>query len=122
MSVMIATFAPAARHASACADIFCGSLSAFVIDAEMPAALNAFAKSGASNCTQRTDDLVSGRSTHTWTLAPVLAVAPVASTANAAHATATTRPAAADLRNFPLTPSLLALVNFWPARGLYYST
>jgi len=31
MSAMMATFAPAARHESACATIFCGSFSAFVI-------------------------------------------------------------------------------------------
>ena len=45
----------------------------------MPAFLKAAAKSGASNCTQRTDDFVSGSRTQTWTLAvcrAMLAVAP----------------------------------------------
>ncbi len=59
------TFAPAARHAWACAFCFCGSLSAFVICAVTCAAPNALARSGASNCTQRTDDFVSGSRTQT---------------------------------------------------------
>ena len=73
------TFAPAARHACACAFCFCGSLRALLIDAVTPAFLKAaLAMSGASNCTQRTDDFVSGSRTQTWTLAVfffVLAVA-----------------------------------------------
>jgi hypothetical protein len=56
---------------------------------------------GASNCTQRTDDFVSGRRTHTSTFAVrcfVLAVA-VATTNTARPATAATlRPIAVDLR------------------------
>src|SRR5919201_4155871 len=56
----------------------------------MCAAFSAFAKSGASNCTQRTDDFVSGNRTQTWMLAAFLAVAPVV-TATATPATATTR-------------------------------
>ncbi len=32
MSVMMATLAPADRHASACETIFCGSFNAFVIE------------------------------------------------------------------------------------------
>src|SRR5579872_3612256 len=88
------TFAPAARHACACAFCFCGSFSAFVIDAVTPAALNAFAKSGASNCTQRTDDFVSGSRTQTWTLAVlclVLAVADVATKVATPAATTVSR-------------------------------
>ncbi len=73
------TFAPAARHASAWAFCLVGSLRALLIEALMPAfSLKAAAKSGASNCTQRTDDLVSGNSTHTCTLAACFARAAVA--------------------------------------------
>src|SRR5579862_12651 len=88
------TFAPAARHACACAFCFCGSFSALVIEAVTPAALNAFAKSGASKSTQRTDDLVSGSRTQTWTFAAfffVLAVAPATATTAASAATMPTR-------------------------------
>ena len=63
--VSMTTFAPAARHAAACAFCFCASFSALVIEAVTPAFLNAAAMSGASNCTQRTDELVSGSSTQT---------------------------------------------------------
>ena len=63
--VSMTTFAPAARHAWACAFCFCASLSAFVIDAVTPAFLNAAWSVGASNCTQRTDELVSGSRTQT---------------------------------------------------------
>ena len=63
--VSITTLAPAARHACACAVCFDGSLSALLIDAVTPAFLNAFASSGLSNCTQRTDDFVSGSKTQT---------------------------------------------------------
>ncbi len=68
-AVSTTTFAPAARHACACAFCFCGSFSALLIDAVTPAFLNALAKAGASNCTQRTEDFVSGSRTQTWTLA-----------------------------------------------------
>jgi hypothetical protein len=77
-AVSTTTLAPAARHAEACAFCFWGSFSALVIEYVTPAALSAFAKSGASNCTQRTDDLVSGSSTQTWTLAPFFFVPAVA--------------------------------------------
>ena len=63
--VSITTLAPAAKHACACAVCFDGSLSALLIDAVTPAFLNAFASSGLSNCTQRTDDFVSGSKTQT---------------------------------------------------------
>src|SRR5579859_3099727 len=93
MSVTTATLAPADRHASACATIFCGSLSAFVIEYVTPAALSAFAKSGASNCTQRTDDFVSGSRTQTWMLAALDAVA----TADITPAATITSPMAVHL-------------------------
>jgi hypothetical protein len=51
-----------------------GSLSALLIEAETPAFLKAAFISGASNCTQRTDDFVSGSRTHTWTLAAFFVV------------------------------------------------
>src|SRR4051794_39286315 len=72
------TFAPAARQACACAFCFSGSLRALLIEALTPALANAALKSGASNCTQRTDDFVSGSKTQTSTDAVrcfVLAVA-----------------------------------------------
>src|SRR5579871_4566966 len=77
-AVSMTTFAPAARHACACAFCLVGSLRALLIEADTPAFLNALAKSGASNCTQRTDDLVSGSRTQTWTLALLDANAPPA--------------------------------------------
>src|SRR4051794_9788977 len=80
------TFAPAAMHACACAFCFSGSFRALLIDAETPAFAKAAFIAGASNCTQRTDDLVSGRSTQTSTFAPVCFVLAVA--------VATTTPAA----------------------------
>src|SRR5512146_831128 len=90
------TFAPAARHACAWAFCFSGSLSALLIDADTPAALNAFLKPGASNCCQRTDDFVSGSRTQTSTLAfarwlfATAVVAPIAaSAATAANAPTT---------------------------------
>src|SRR5947209_6473840 len=109
MSVTTATFAPAARHASACATIFCGSFSAFVIKYVTPAALSALAKSGASNCTQRTDDFVSGSRTQTWTLAaflPAFAPAPVATSAVTAP---TSRSRTIDLLEILFTASLLTV-------------
>src|SRR5919201_594557 len=106
MSVTTATFAPAARQASACATIFCGSFSAFVIEYVTPAFFSALAKSGASNCTQRTDDFVSGSRTQTWIFADFVAVAPVA-TATATPATATARTTLAALPVTRITaPSL----------------
>ena len=59
------TVAPAAMHACACAFCFSGSLSALLIDAVTPAFLKAPSCAGASNCTQRTDDFVSGSRTQT---------------------------------------------------------
>src|ERR1700742_390993 len=60
-----ATFAWLVTQSSACDRIFCGSFWALTIEALRPAALNAAARYGRSNSSQRTDDLVSGRSTHT---------------------------------------------------------
>src|SRR3954452_21690763 len=68
-AVSMTTFAPAARHAVACAFCFSGSFRALLIDALTPAFANAAFMAGASNCTQRTDDFVSGSSTQTSTLA-----------------------------------------------------
>src|SRR5262245_21422219 len=75
MSTTIATFAPAARHASACATIFVGSFSALFIEYVTPAFLSAAPMYFGSNCTQRTDDFVSGSRTQTWTFALLAAVA-----------------------------------------------
>src|SRR5213592_1170903 len=64
-----------------------------------------------SNCTQRTDDLVSGSRTQTWMFADFLAVAPVA-TATATPATATARKATlAVLPVNPFTASSLLVVS-----------
>src|SRR5579885_2692441 len=119
------TLAPAARHAVACAFCFSGSLRALVMDAFTPAFANAALNAGASNCTQRTDDFVSGRRTQTSMLALlrfVLAVA--AGTRNTARPRTTTavRPIAVDLRkslfkislSFLLTGARLERLN---ARG-----
>src|SRR4249920_3622554 len=67
--VMTPTLAPFEMHCSACARCFCGSLSAFVTDALTPAALRALVNAGLSNCSQRTEDLVSGSRTQTSTAA-----------------------------------------------------
>jgi hypothetical protein len=76
-----------------------GSLRALLIDAVTPAFLNAAWNAGASNCTQRTDDFVSGSRTQTCTLAERCAAAPP--TATTAAAETSSRPAA--LKMFLLT-------------------
>src|SRR4051812_33348879 len=93
------TFAPAAMQACACAFCLSGSLRALLIDAGTPAFANAAFMAGASNCTQRTDDFVSGSRTQTSTLA--LCEAPAPPTATAVAKTTSSRPAA--LRMFLLT-------------------
>src|SRR5919109_2607438 len=60
------TFAPCARHCSACERCFCGSAWAFRTDAETPAFLKAAFRYGASNSVYRVDDLVSGSSAQAW--------------------------------------------------------
>src|SRR5690348_3899650 len=90
------TFAPAAMHACACAFCLSGSLRALLIDADTPAFLNAAFMAGASNCTQRTDDFVSGSRTQTSTLALLVAIALVATTA-ATDATAAITPTTANV-------------------------
>src|ERR1700760_4309298 len=60
-----ATFAWLVTQSSAWDRIFCGSFWAFTIVDVSPAALKAAARYGRSNSSQRTDDLVSGRSTQT---------------------------------------------------------
>ena len=85
------TFAPAAMQAWPAPSASGGSLRAFVIDALTPAALNAEAMAGLSNCTQRTDDFVSGSRTQTSTLAVFCFVAAVAlATMNTAKLTVAT--------------------------------
>src|SRR5579864_1468072 len=74
-AVSMTTLAPAARHACACAFCFSGSLRALLIEYVTPAAFSAFAMSGASNWTHRTDDFVSGSRTQTWMLFVGFAVA-----------------------------------------------
>ena len=57
-----------------------------MIEAVTPALANAAFSKGASNCTQRTDDLVSGSSTQTWTLAAFfLVLAEALATTNTAR-------------------------------------
>src|SRR3954447_17084220 len=107
--VSTTTVAPAARHAWACAFCFCGSFSALLIEYVTPAALRALAKSGASNCTQRTDDFVSGSRTQTWMLAffaPEFAPAPVVTSAATA---ARARSRTSDLLEIFFTANLLLL-------------
>ena len=70
--------------------------------------------SGASNCTQRTDDFVSGSRTQTWTLAVLCDVPAVATaTAMASAATAATSPTAITLREtfFTCSSPLFVLLN-----------
>src|SRR6185312_16917892 len=108
-AVSMTTFAPAAMHACACAFCLSGSLRALLIDADTPAFLNAAFMAGASNCTQRTDDFVSGSSTHTWVLAfllPEFAPAPVAASA---ATEATMRSRMSDLLETFFTANLLLL-------------
>ena len=59
---------------SACVFWVLGSPWAFTIVCEMPAALNALSRYGRSNCSQRTEDWVSGSSTATSPL-PTLVLA-----------------------------------------------
>src|SRR3954451_7062882 len=111
-AVSMTTFAPAAMHACACAFCLSGSFRALLIDADTPAFANAAFMSGASNCTQRTDDLVSGSRTQTWTLEVlcfVLAVA-VATTTPAATMARMPSVATAFLGNF-LTLVASSLLN-----------
>src|SRR5262245_24058126 len=98
MSVTIATLAWRDRHESACATIFCGSFSAFVIEYVTPAFFRACPMYLGSNCTQRTDDFVSGSRTQTWMLADCLAVALPAEIAPATTASTTIRPTAPVVR------------------------
>src|SRR5215218_8033815 len=59
----ITTFAPFARHWSACVFCFCGLPSAFVITYDTPAFVNAATSAGRSCVSQRTDDFGSGSRT-----------------------------------------------------------
>src|SRR5436309_4417721 len=108
---MIRTLAPSAMHWSACDFCFCGSFCAFTTRAGMPAALNALSRYGLSNCSQRTDDFVSGIRPHAWMLACLDAVPAVATaTATASAATAATSPTAITLRETCFTCSSLHFV------------
>ncbi len=110
-AVSTTTLAPAARHAWACAFCFCGSLSALVIEYVTPAAFRALAKSGASNCTQRTDDFVSGSRTQTWMFAAfflVLAIALAAITAVTPMAATSSRTTGLLRTFFKVVSSLVA--------------
>src|SRR5262249_17265655 len=68
----------------------------------------AFAKSGASNCTQRTDDFVSGSRTQTWMFAELLAAEIVTAT----RASTATTPTAADRRKIRFTAASYEMT-FW---------
>src|SRR6476661_6255262 len=96
------TVAPAAMQAWACAFCLSGSLSALLIEAVTPAFLKAAFIAGASNCTQRTDDFVSGSRTQTWTLAAFFAVCAEAdvTTSVAIAMKPTTRSAVDQLKTF----------------------
>src|SRR5215210_8825599 len=78
--IRITTFAPFARHWSACVFCFCGSPLAFVITYETAAFLKAATKPGRSCVSHRTDDFGSGSRTQMSALADfllVFATAPV---------------------------------------------
>ena len=68
------TFAPFARHWSACVFCFWALPSAFVITYETLAFLNAATSAGRSCVSQRTDDFGSGSSTQMSALPPVCLV------------------------------------------------
>src|SRR4051812_29044092 len=112
---MIRTFAPSAMHWSACVFCFCGSPWALTTRAETPAALKAFSRYGRSNCSQRTEVLVSGIRPHARIPARFPAVPAPAITA-AARAT---RPSVTAMREidftFPPPPSCVALTILSPA-------
>ena len=84
-------------------------MSALLIEAVTPALAKAAFMAGASNCTQRTDDFVSGSRTQTWTSAaflPAFAPAPVATSA---ATEATIRSRMTDLLETFFTANLLLL-------------
>src|SRR5262249_22651019 len=82
---------------------------AFVIMYVTPAFERAFLKAGASNCTQRTEDFVSGSRTQTCALASFLLLAAVATATRTRPMTATVAPSAIALRETFLTSFLLVL-------------
>src|SRR5215208_7309585 len=105
---MIRTLAPSAMHWSACVFCFCGSPCALTTRAATPAALNAFCSAGRSNCSQRTDVLVSGISPQMVTPA-LLLLCPALAEATTTVATTPTTPSSrtGELRKtlFTCTPS-----------------
>src|SRR5580765_4987588 len=112
---MIRTFAPSAMHWSACDFCFCGSPWALTTRAETPAALKAFSRYGRSNCSQRTEVLVSGIRPHARIPARFPAEPAPAITAAARAA----RPSAITLREIDFTfrppPCCVALTILSPA-------
>src|SRR5579862_1107319 len=76
-----------------------------------PAALSDFAKSGASNCTQRTDDFVSGSRTQTCAVALCVRIAPPAPATAVAEAKTTTSSAVHLGTNLLTYPLLLISVS-----------
>src|SRR5262249_53922331 len=111
-------FAPAARHACACAFCFSGSLRALFIEYVTLAFLSAAPMYFGSNCVQRTDDFVSGSRTQTCTLADFLAVLATAAAEMAMAATAA--PSTRIKLFFPNLFTLALLVrSFWMCRPLY---
>ena len=112
------TVAPAAMQACACAFCLSGSLRALLIEAVTPAFLKAAFIAGASNCTQRTDDFVSGSSTHTWTLAAFFVVfAEALATTNTARLAAES---AMSARTVDLRKTLFKIVSLVGLTGGQY--
>src|ERR671914_1373038 len=100
------TFAPLARHWSACERCFCGSASALVTTYETPALLAAAMNAGRSCVSQRTDVFGSGSRKHR----SALCAAPfVFAKAPPTVVLMTTAPRANTTMSF-FTPSLLFLV------------
>src|SRR5215212_58296 len=118
------TFAPCARHCSACDRCFCGSARALRTFAATPALLNAAFRYGASKSVYRVEDFVSGNSAHTWIDAADFAFGPLPR-AEAPPAIKPTRRTAAAAAIVPfvnfviLSPPMLgftAFVALLPAR------
>src|SRR4029079_575838 len=90
--VMMPTFAPSLMHCSAWASCFCCCPRAFTTDAVSLAFLKALMNAVLSNCSQRTDDAVSGSRTHTCVpVAADFALFPDAPPTTRPTATAATR-------------------------------
>src|SRR3954464_8688 len=103
------TVAPEARHASACAFIFCASPWALLIDAETPAARRSFVRYGRSKSSYRADDLVSGSRTQAWVAAFFAVRALAAATTDAAIARAASMKTPHRLLRFMKSSGFLSL-------------